>query len=135
MSDLSLIVIEGRVTQDSVARVLSNGTRIVSFGVAVNESRLDKSTGTWSDTPTFFNVQQFRKPQSADVTYAKGSSVTVSGRMVQDRYQAKDGTQKSRYIINASYVVDHSARRPAVQQQKQSAPSNPLEEVDDPIPF
>ena len=151
MTDLSVTIVNGRVTGDSVTRATKSGMRIVSFSVAVNESRLDKSTNQWTDTPTFFNVSWFLGSGHKDVTLSKGESVTVMGRMVSEKFQDKSGQQRTAWTLRASQVSSHTKakgqagqtqQRPQTDTGEQSIASQfggkveSVEEFDDsPIPF
>lgn len=95
-------VVSGNLTRDPERRETPEGTKILSFGIAVNDRVRDRATGEWTDRPNFIDCAMFGPRAEAIAPYlAKGSKVCLEGRL---RYSSWDenGTRRSK----VSLVVD-----------------------------
>lgn len=99
------ITIVGNLTSDPELRFTSAGTAVATLSVAVNERKRTES-GEWVDGDTsFFRVHCWR--ESADhvaESLTKGARVIVHGLMRQRRYEAKDGTKRDSWEIQADAI-------------------------------
>ena len=93
--DLNQVSLVGRLTRDPEGKDVGNG-RVVEFSLAVNGSK---------ETVAFFDVSAWDKTGAIIEEYArKGKQVAVTGRLVQDRWEAADGQKRSKVTINANSV-------------------------------
>ncbi|QPK78292.1 single-stranded DNA-binding protein [Corynebacterium lizhenjunii] len=105
------VVISGNLTEDPVLRYTSDGTPLVSFTVAHNQSQWDASTNSWvqdQDGAVFVPVTLWRKKAQNFVEAMRGGRrpVMVSGKLVLDRWQDKaTGAKRSRLRIEAVDVA------------------------------
>lgn len=94
---MNSINIVGRLVRDVEERATKTGKQVLNFSIAVD----DFSGG--SKQSSFFDVVAFDKPNL--VTYlVKGKRVGVSGRLTQSRWQAQDGSNRSKVEIIANHI-------------------------------
>lgn len=97
--NINTVTIAGRTTKDPEIKVTPSGTAVLSFSLAVNDTKKN-AQGEWEETADFFDCVLFGKRAESLVQYIpKGSKLTINGRLHQDRWQAQDGTNRSRVSI------------------------------------
>ena len=107
MTDLNNVVLIGRCTKDvgSDERSFSyigNGTAKATVSLAVNRSV--KKSDKWEDETSFFDVVIWGKlAENLKPRLTKGTQITVSGYLKQDRWE-KDGQKQSKIYVNAESV-------------------------------
>lgn len=107
MTDINSVVLVGRITKDvgSDERSFSyvgNGTAKAVVNIAVN--RGVKKGDKWEDEASFFDVVIWGKTaENLKPRLTKGTQITVSGYLKQDRWE-KDGQKQSRVQIIADLV-------------------------------
>ena len=107
MTDINSVVLVGRITKDvgSDERSFSyigNGTAKAVVNIAVN--RGVKKGDKWEDETSFFDVIIWGKTaESLKPRLTKGTQITVSGYLKQDRWE-KDGQKQSRVQVVADMV-------------------------------
>lgn len=107
---INMAIISGNITRDPELRFTPSGQAVCSFGVATNRSI--KKGEQWEDVPTFHNVVQWGKPAEFTANnLKKGMKVTVTGRIDNRSYDAKDGTKKYISEIVADTVIGLSDHR------------------------
>ena len=107
---INLAMITGNCTRDPELRFTPSGQAVCSFGVATNRSI--KKGEQWEDVATFHNVVQWGKPaEYTSNALKKGMKVTVTGRIDNRSYDAKDGTKKYISEIVADTVIAFSDHR------------------------
>lgn len=101
------LTIHGNVTDEPVLRYSPAGTAVVNFSVAVNQRRLDRRTGQWSDrAPVFHRVVAFNGlAENAAATLGKGNAVTVTGQLADDSWTGEDGRRHQRTVLEAADVA------------------------------
>ena len=127
--------ITGRLTRTVEVRQTNTGKQVLSFAIAVDEF----SNGT--KRANFFDVVAFDKPNLVPYLL-KGQLVGITGRLRQNRWEAPDGSNRSRVEIVA-YNIDllGGAKKESEQPQQeaaQSAPPTPTVDAsiyDEDIPF
>lgn len=93
------MVIAGRTTKDPEIKVTPSGTAVLSLSLAVNDTKKN-AQGEWEETANFFDCVLFGERAERIAQYIiKGSKLTINGRLHQDRWQAQDGTNRSRVSI------------------------------------
>ncbi|MFA6064005.1 MAG: single-stranded DNA-binding protein [Gallionella sp.] len=99
MSFVNHISIDGNLTKDGEVKFADSGTAVLKFSIAHNTKIKEK------EEVSFFDVVAFGKHAEYVADFAvKGSSVTVIGRLTQDRWE-KDGQKYSRVKILANQCV------------------------------
>lgn len=107
MTDINSVVLVGRITKDvgSDERSFSyvgNGTAKAVVNIAVN--RGVKKGDKWEDETSFFDVVIWGKTaENLKPRLTKGTQITVSGHLKQDRWE-KDGQKQSRVQVVADMV-------------------------------
>jgi len=108
---INLAIITGNLTRDPELRYTPSGTAVCSFGVATNHSI--KKGDQWENVATFHNIVVWGKQAEFIANNVKkGQKVSLSGRIDNRQYDAKDGTKKYISEIVADNVVPLSAGRP-----------------------
>jgi len=59
MRGINTVCLSGNLTRDAELRFTTKGTGVCSFGIAVNDSRKNSTTGQWEDVPNFFDCNIF----------------------------------------------------------------------------
>jgi single-strand DNA-binding protein len=99
MADISLYTGIGRLTRDAELRTVPSGKSVLQFTIASNPS--------WNrDDPALFLECQLwgeRGTRLGDFL-KKGTKVCVNGTLKQDAWTATDGTKKSKFRVDLSYV-------------------------------
>ncbi len=115
-------VVSGNLCADPVLKATPGGTPVLELRVAVNERV--KRGEEWVDDPSFLTCVVFGGTASylAD-TLSKGAAVAVSGRLKECRWQAKDGSPRSRVEIRARDVVPCGGRGKGASHRQGQAPA------------
>lgn len=143
---INIAFITGNITRDPELRYTPSGSAVCSFGVATNHSI--KKGDQWEDVPTFHNIVVWGKQAEFIANNVhKGTKVSITGRIDNRQYDAKDGTKKYISEIIADTVVPFLDKKspgdmPSVtQEQSASSESTPVEEkvedivIPDEMPF
>ena len=76
---------------------------MLKFGIAVNRNR--KQGDQWVEEVSFFDVTVFGRQGEAIANYmTKGKQVAVEGQLRQDRWDAQDGSKRSKVTIDANNI-------------------------------
>lgn len=103
MNDLNSVIIEGNLTQDPESTVTKGWTTLCTFPVAVN--RYYKKEGERFEEVSFFEVETWGRIAENCYEYlSKGRGVRVVGRLKQSRWEAEDGSNRSKIVIVAEHV-------------------------------
>ena len=95
MNNVNLI---GRLTRDPEGVETDTGTQIANFAVAV--SRRDRDADA-----VYVEVKAFGAQAGAIVAHKnKGDEVAIEGRLELDRWEADDGSKRSRLYVIANRV-------------------------------
>lgn len=111
--DLNQVVLFGRLTRDPEKRVTQDGRTIVQLGIANNP-------GKDPDKVSFFNVSVWDKQGEIVSEYlSKGSPIIIVGRLVQRRFETKEGQKVNtvEIIANNIHFVGTKAESNAMQSQ------------------
>ena len=109
---INRVFISGYLTRDPELRVTSNGTPVLSFGVAVNDPRKNQQTGEWEDYPNFLDCTMFgTRAESISRFLSKGSKVAIEGKLHWSQWEQEDGNKRSRIQIIINTIEFMSARK------------------------
>lgn len=104
MSFTNFVAVDGNLTRDGEITFANSGTAILNLSIAHNTKIKEK------EEVSFFDVVAFGKHAEYVADFAvKGATVTVIGRLHQDKWE-KDGKKYSRTKIIASQVVFGKAK-------------------------
>jgi len=99
---MNCIVLTGRIGRDVELKSTSTGKTFCTFSVAVPK-RIKPTNG--DPDADWFNVKVWGKTADYVAAYlAKGSLVSVSGRMESRKYQGKDGANREIWEVAADQV-------------------------------
>jgi len=88
---INRVNISGHLTRDPELRMTPKGTQVLSFGIAVNDRRLNRETNQWEDYPNFVECTMF------------GTRAEAVGRIVRKGMKA----------LTASFALTSGRRRTA----------------------
>ena len=144
MNDINVLHITGHVTRDGELRYSQVGTPILTFGVAVNESFLNRQTNQWEEHPNFIDCVVFGEFATKVQPYVtKGVAVTIQGHIKWSQWE-RDGQKRSKIECIVDRLITHRGQgqttAPQQQQPTYSAPPRPqvpppAEVYDEEIPF
>lgn len=133
--------ITGNITRDPELRQTQGGTSVLTIGVAVNDRRKNQQTGEWEDYPNFIDCTIFGNRATGVAPHLeKGMKVAIEGKLNQSRWQAEDGTNRSKIGIIVDEIEFMSrqqgqiASKPVQQQPQQFAPQ-PMQQQAQPQQF
>jgi len=121
MNNFSII---GNLTRDPELKELAGGTIIANFSIAYNEGK-DKNG---EEKPaSYFDLVMFgNKARAFAEWHKKGDRVAVWGSMTQDKWEDKDGNQRSKVKLKASGFTfvkkDDRIQKTETPYQEQEAP-------------
>lgn len=103
MSTKNLVLLTGNVGKSEL-KYLSNGSAMLDFSIATNESY--KKDGEKHEIVTWHNCQIWGKRAESLSTYiVKGMLIQVSGSYRHNEYEEKDsGKMRKYYFVNATDV-------------------------------
>ena len=151
MPNLNKVMLMGNLTRDPEMRYLPNNTPVVNIGLAVNHQWKNQD-GEQQEETTFVDCESFgRQAEVINQWMKKGRPLFVEGRLKLERWQDKDGNNRSKMkvvIERFQFLGDRQGggdgggqqnydRAPARQQSSNSAPPmdpHPAVEEGD-IPF
>lgn len=126
--------ITGNITRDPELRQTQGGTSVLTIGVAVNDRRKNQQTGEWEDYPNFIDCTIFGNRATGVAPHLeKGMKVAIEGKLNQSRWQAEDGTNRSKIEIIVDEIEfmsrqqGQTASKP-VQQQPQQLMQQPMQQ-------
>lgn len=107
--DINKVIIIGNLTRDAELSYSQSGFALLKFSIAVNRRR--KQGDQWVDETSFFDVTMFGSRGEAIASYmTKGKKIAVDGQLQQDRWEAQDGTKRSKVVIIADNIQFLSSR-------------------------
>jgi single-strand DNA-binding protein len=106
--DVNDVTLLGNVTNDPDLRYTTNGTPVLSFGLATNRRYLDKKTDEWKDDASFHNITVWRSAENLAKRINKGTRIYVQGRLNTDSWEGDDGKKryKTEVIANRVLLID-----------------------------
>ena len=120
--------ITGNITRDPELRQTQGGTSVLTIGVAVNDRRKNQQTGEWEDYPNFIDCKLFGNRATGVAPHLeKGMKVAIEGRLNQSRWQADDGTNRSKIEIIVD-EIEFMAKRDGSQQQPVQPMQQPMQQ-------
>lgn len=106
----------GHIVRDfEVKYTPGNNTAVCEFSIALNSR--EKVDGEWQDYASFVDITVWGDQAEACAQHlGKGSQVAVDGRIRQERWKAKDGSNRSKLKVVAQSVQFLNTR------ERESAP-------------
>lgn len=98
------VIIMGNLTRDPELKYLSSGKPVTKFSIAINDKF--KKGEEFVENVSYFDVVVFgRQAETCNEYLSKGRPALIEGRLQQGRWEAQDGTKRSKVEIVASKVV------------------------------
>ena len=100
MANLNKVLLIGRLTRDPEMVAFANGGRLAKFGFAVNNRKMNQSTGQWEDEPVFLEVEAHNRDTGrklADLVeqyLKKGHQVYLECHLKLDTWNDKTSGEK-----------------------------------------
>lgn len=127
---MNYICITGRIANDLMYVPFDNNRSVIRFGLAFRESI--KATG--EEDTMFIEIEAWDKAgEKISTNCQKGDKIGIVGRIVQRKFQRKDGTNGSKIVI-----IVHSSEFFDLKKWKEpkEAKELPPEEIkDEDLPF
>ncbi|MBN1764573.1 MAG: single-stranded DNA-binding protein [Sedimentisphaerales bacterium] len=112
MASFNKIIIMGNLTRDPELTYLPSQTPVVEFGIAANH-RYKGSDGQMKEDTCFVDCRMFGARAEVISKYCrKGEPILIEGRLQYDRWEAQDGSKRSKHRIfveNFSFVGQRAA--------------------------
>lgn len=133
MQGLNTVSIGGNLCRDAELRATASGMAVLTFSVAVNESRYNQQTGEYEDYPNYVDCTMFgRLAESVAPYMTKGTYVAVVGRLHQNRWKAQDGQNRSKIEVRVDNLHFESRGE---RNEEYAAPQQGGSLYDEDIPF
>ena len=100
MPSYNKVTLVGHLTRDPELKFLPSGAAVVNFGLAMNDSYMDRETGERKDVPCFVDIEAWG--QQAEVIaehFTKGRPILVDGALKFDSWETDDGTRRSKLKV------------------------------------
>jgi len=146
MAGVNKVILIGNLGKDPELRYTPGGQPVASFPLATTERWSDKN-GQRQDRTEWHNIVVWGKQaEYISNTVKKGVKVSLTGRIDNRQYDAKDGTKKYISEIVADNVIPFTDRRPSddgqiadasVTQETPTATEDKVEDIiiPDEMPF
>nr|WP_296778549.1 single-stranded DNA-binding protein [Rhodococcus sp. (in: high G+C Gram-positive bacteria)] len=121
----------GTVITNPVKRVTGSGEEVLSFRMASNARRQDRTTGEWADGGTLFlTVTCWRKlVKGVGGSLMKGDAVLAYGQLKTNEYTTREGVERYGLEMTASAVGPDLAR--CIVKVERSRPTAPVAAEDE----
>jgi len=119
------VTIVGTVISDQRRRTVADGSELISFRVASNERRFDRTTQQWVDGDTLYaNVTCWRRLViGVGAALGKGDPVIVTGRLYTRTYEVEGQRRWSTEIDANTVGIDLSRCIARILREPKSAHS------------
>jgi single-strand DNA-binding protein len=100
------VTITGNATREPELRFTPSGQAVANFGMAVNRRWQNRQTQEWEEAVSFFDVTAWAQlAENVAESVAKGTRITVTGRLDQRSWETQDGEKRSKVEIVADEVA------------------------------
>lgn len=104
MATMNRVWLMGNLTRDPSLRHTSSGSAVAEFALAVSETRKNRD-GEPTETRCFVDVVSWEKQAEACGKYlAKGSGVSVEGRLQLEQWTTDKGEKRNKIKVRADRV-------------------------------
>lgn len=129
MASYNKVILMGNLTRDPELKVLQGGSTVCEFGMAMNESWTDKSSGEKMESVCFVDVDIWGKQaETVDKFFEKGKPILVEGSLRYESWESEDGNKRSRIKVRAqrfSFVGSNTNGSTNGNTNGDSVPSEP----------
>jgi len=126
----------GHLTRDPETKHLPSGSTVCEFGIAVNKKWVSKD-GQTKEEACFTDCVAFGKTgEFIQKYFTRGKAILIDGELVFDKWQAPDGTNRSKHRIRverATFVeskqgIPHDADSPRTKGPQPPPDSAPAQQ-------
>lgn len=144
---LNKVILIGYLGRDPEVRYMPQGDAVCNFSIATSESWKDQS-GQRQERSEWHAITLYRKlAEIAGQYLKKGSLVCIEGKIQSRKYTDKQGIERTAYEIIGSEMkmlgggndsgqqnAQHTPPAPP-RRQASAAPAQPVDDIDDDVPF
>lgn len=99
MANLNKVMLIGRLTRDPETRHISSGNSVTSFGLAVNRTYTNRSSGEKVEETTFVDIEAWARTGETIARYMqKGRQIFIEGRLKFDTWE-REGQRRSKLSV------------------------------------
>jgi len=99
VQEMNICIFTGRLTRDPETRD-AGGNTVTSFGMAIDDSYKNKSTGERVDQAVFLDFECWGQRGEVLSSYVKkGDELKIQGRAKQDNWESKEGQKRSKVLF------------------------------------
>ena len=100
------VTVTGNATREPELRFTPSGQAVANFGLAVNRRWQNRQTQEWEEATSFFDIVCWGQlGENAAESIARGTRVTVTGRLDQRSWETPEGDKRSKVEIVADDVA------------------------------
>ena len=100
------VTISGNAGREPELRFTPSGQAVANFGVAVSRRWQNRQTQEWEEAVSFFDITCWSQlAENVAETVAKGTRVTIAGRLDQRSWETQEGEKRSKVEIVADDVA------------------------------
>lgn len=104
MRGINTVCLGGNLVRDAELKSSRAGNPILNFVIAVSESQR-QDDGTWQDYPNFVDCVMYGNRAEKIAGYlTKGVGAVVQGRIHQQRWQSRDGDNRSKIVVTVDEI-------------------------------
>ena len=93
-------ILMGNLTRDPEIRSLPSGATVTNFGLAVNETWTDKTSGEKREEVCFVDVDAWGRQGEVVLEYfSKGKPILIEGKLKFRTWEAEDGGKRSKHSV------------------------------------
>ncbi len=122
MPNLNRVTLMGHLTADPKFNTTPGGAEVSNIGLALNNTWVDKEGQRQTET-TFVDAEAWGKTATTiEQFFSKGDPILIEGRLKQDRWQDKQGQNRSalKVVVERFHFVG-----PPPQKNVTLAPASP----------
>jgi len=137
---LNKVTLIGNLGADPDARLMPNGSQVVTLSIATTRRWKDKQSGERRDKTEWHRVVMFNKlAEVANQWLKKGSQIHIEGRLQTRKWQDQNGTDRYTTEIVSNEMImlggKGSDTNPAPQPPTAGQPQTAPDDFDDDVPF
>ena len=132
---MNQVMMYGRLSTDTQLSFLPGNTPVCEFNIAVSK-KFKKQDGSQGEETCFVTCKLFgKRGEVINKYFAKGDPILITGRLRLDRWQAQDGSKRSKHwIFVENFEFTNGIKDKPTQQEPQKLYGN-NNELDNSVPF
>lgn len=131
---MNRVILKGRLTRDPETRTFGN-TKVVQFGLAINERKKNQQTGQYEDAPLFIDCKAFAKTaETVERFFTKGREMLLEGKLNMEKWTDKaSGQERSKMsiVVDSVFFCGDKPQGGGSSQQQRREPAARQPDFDD----